>query len=182
MKKIILSILGISFFALTSCKNDDDSSINSTIEHPISFIELTGGNNQLDYKLISLTADKEIDYNEDGQASKDVLSQYQKCELDDLFIFTFVKSKNTYVWSNNENVDACSSYKPYENKVEGKFNPNPTDKTIEFFDDKNSLLFKATNVKLVEQNTPTKITYTLTFDFYDTYFGTTLHYKYVKEM
>ena len=45
MKKILLTILGLSF--ITAC-NDDDSPVNSTIDHPISYIELTGNNNQLD--------------------------------------------------------------------------------------------------------------------------------------
>ena len=56
MKKILLTLLGLAVF--TAC-NDDDSPVNSTIDHPISYIELTGNNNQLEYTLVSVKADNE---------------------------------------------------------------------------------------------------------------------------
>lgn len=179
MKKIFLTIFGL--IALSSCNNDDDSLVNTTKELPIYYQELTGGNNQLDYTLISVKADKEIDFNEDGKSSTDVYSQMEKCQIDDLFIFTYVKSKNTYVWSFSENTVVCDDNPPFHTKNSGAFIPDPNQKTIELFDLDDDLVFKATNVKLIENNTPQKVTYTLTFDFYDDYFKTTLHYKYVKE-
>ena len=178
MKKILLTILGLSF--ITAC-NDDDSPVNSTIDHPISYIELTGNNNQLDYTLVSVNSDVAIDFDNDGKSSQDVFSQMEKCEIDDLFRFTYVKSKNSYVWSMVENGIVCDSNNPYAIKNSRNFEPNPTNRTIEFYDEDKDLVFKATNVKLIENNTPSKVSYTLTFDFYDPYFKTTLHYKYLKE-
>lgn len=179
MKKILLTFFSIA--VLTACSNDDDSPVNSTIDHPISFIELTGNNNQLDYTLVSVKAENAIDFDNDGNASTDVYAQIPKCELDDLFIFTYVKSMNNYVWSMTENTVVCDDNLPYYTKNSGSFNPDPNLRTIEFFDDEQELVFKATNVKLIERNTPEKVSFELTFDFYDPYFKTTLHYKYIKE-
>ncbi len=180
MKKIFLMILPLTF--LVSCNNDDDSSINSTIDHPISYVELTNNNNQLDYTLVALTSDEPIDYNNKGIKSTNVFSQLDECELDDLFIFSYSKSINQYVWLMDENKKSCDDNPPYYIKNEGAFKPDPTQKTIEFYDDEKELVFKATNVKLIEENkADIGITFTLTFDFYDPYFKTTLHYKYVKK-
>ena len=45
------------------------------------------------YFLLSVTAQKPVDYDEDGNASTDILSQMKPCEKDDLILFTDSKKQ-----------------------------------------------------------------------------------------
>ena len=83
MKKILLLLASLAFIA---CNNDDDNSIG-TVDGLIP-LELTKefivGEK---WFLESAVAEREVDINGDGNATKDLSSQFPQCDLDSYYQF-----------------------------------------------------------------------------------------------
>jgi len=143
MKKIIVLLLII----LVSCStNDDNEQLEKTADNLIG-----------DWQWIAFTSNIPIDYNNNGETSKDLYAQFQEvCRKDDILRFE-KRNENSGPYFELENEKVCNTN-----------NPNTIKRTSSWYFDDNFLrIFEddAANGFRIEEFTSEYLTLSVTADF-----------------
>lgn len=121
MKKVLITTLVLSSF-LFSCKKD--KSDNPSPSTPTPSKTKTEYLTAHSWKLISSTADKEVDVDGDGNKSVDILGQRAACEKDNVYTFSSTGSPKT--GSVDEGSTKCDSGDPQSTSFDWSWNDSET--------------------------------------------------------